>query len=134
LLLQQDSAAPIELAQQLSAEAAATLDVISQYAGEEQEHRQSFSYDTVWLLLRPILRAILWLLPEHVMTATDASGPRGSSSSSSSYMGVVYVTSVATVGLMCLQELSFPVPQSQNKQQFCTALLYSTCLSFVYAT
>jgi hypothetical protein len=71
------------------------LDVLSQYAREEQRHRRSFSYDTVWLLIRPILRAVLWLLPQHVMTAADGTGP--SSSSSSSSVELLYVTSVATV-------------------------------------
>jgi hypothetical protein len=90
----------LELAQQLSAEAADTLFLLTSYTGADQEHRRSFSYDTVWLLVRPVLRVVLWLLPQHVMTAADGTGASDSSSSSSSSMGVFYVTSVATVSQM----------------------------------
>jgi hypothetical protein len=68
------------------------LVVLIEFVGKEQWHRRSFSYDTVWLLVRPVLRVILWLLPEHVMTAADGTG-----TSSSFHTGLRYVTSVATV-------------------------------------
>jgi hypothetical protein len=117
-LLQQDSALPIQLAQQLSADAAATLEVLIKYTGALQGEC-GLSYEIVWLLVRPVLRVILWLLPEHVMTAADGTGPCTSTSSnnsnssssgnsSSNFTGVLYVTSVATVSWMCAQGLLQP--------------------------
>jgi hypothetical protein len=102
VLPQQDSASPMQPAQQLSAEAAANLDVLTRYAAEEQRHRRSFSYDTVWLLVRPVLRAVLWLLPQHVLTAAHGTG----TSSSSNSTGVHHVTAVATVSGLCLQVMT----------------------------
>jgi hypothetical protein len=102
LLPRQDCPPPTELAQQLSAEAVSTLNFLTQYAGEEQGHRRSLSYDTVWLLVRPILRVVLWLLPQHVMTAAGGTGT--SSSSSSSITGVLHVTFIATVSWVCFQD------------------------------
>jgi hypothetical protein len=95
-VLPQQDPSPIELAQQLPAEAVSMLEVLIKYTGEDQRDRRSFSYDTVWLLVRPVLHVILWLLPQHVMTAAHGTGP-----SSSNSTGVPYVTSVATVSWRC---------------------------------
>jgi hypothetical protein len=117
----QDVAPPPELAQQLSAEAAATLDVLLDHAGPNQrDSRSCFSYDTVWKLARPTLRVVLWLLPQHVVQAADGIG---SASSSSDCTGMMYVTSVATVSLSVSQD---------RLQVFAELpLLYGTCLSVV---
>lgn len=76
------------------------LDVLTKYAGAKRKDARSFPYDTVWLLVRPVLRVLLWLLPQHVMQAGDGRG----ASSSSNCIGVAYVSSVATVSWVCFQD------------------------------
>jgi hypothetical protein len=93
---QQDFAAPTELAQQLSAEAAATLDVLLKHSRPYQRAVRSLSYETVWLLVRPTLRVVLWLLPLHIVEAADGIGSSGSCT------GMADVTSIATVSLHVL--------------------------------
>jgi hypothetical protein len=117
---QQDGAAPVGLAQQLSAEVVSILGVLTQYAAQQGQGRSS-TCDTVWQLLRPMLRVILWLLPQHVMQAADGTA---TNSHSRNCNGVGYITSIATVSWFCLQEAHF-CSHSCITASMCTAVRHT---------
>jgi hypothetical protein len=70
--------------------------------------------DTIWVLLRPVLRLCLWLLPEHVHASAPQAVQQGGSPTAEGSSGgtisvdwrpkfaVLFVTSVATVSVVGL--------------------------------
>jgi hypothetical protein len=53
-----------EQSKQLSTDAATILELFREWA--------DLPADTSWVLLRPVLRLLLWLLPEHLQVVTEA--------------------------------------------------------------
>jgi hypothetical protein len=69
--LQADWMASVKQLQQLSADVTATLASLSLHTGLCQE---GSSYAAVWTIVRPLLRVLLWVLPEHVPEAPTDQG------------------------------------------------------------
>jgi hypothetical protein len=116
------------LARQLSADAVSTLDHLC--SGREGK---VVSEDAGWLLSRPLLRLLLWLLPVHVPAETPAQPPEPESAAGLSTdwkqgFAASYVRDVATVSLVCLQRRRW------YQHLFITILSSSSACSMPWST
>jgi hypothetical protein len=80
-------------AQQLSADVTHLLSTVAPLSGASAKQARGavVSYEDAWRLIRPLLRVLMWLLPEHVAQPSGLS---------STLPGAAYVQAVATVGVV----------------------------------
>jgi hypothetical protein len=76
-------------AQQVSTDITGLLSSIASLSDPNARRGPCISYEDAWRLIRPLLRVLLWLLPEHVTHAASVSATSPS---------VAYIHAVATVG------------------------------------
>jgi hypothetical protein len=98
----------IELLRQLSQDTSVLLGQLTFWAGPTQAKGGRLSYEDFWKLTRPLIRVLLWVLPEHVPEATSATSPLP-------ITGAEFVRAVATVGAegrVCLQIASLLLEHS----------------------
>jgi hypothetical protein len=89
----------IKQLRQLSEDTTGPLLTLVKYAEPESSGRRAFlSFKAMWTMVRPLLRVILWVLPEHVpdapATTTDPGNEREEQGAAT---GAQYVQAVATV-------------------------------------
>jgi hypothetical protein len=98
--LQANWRAKLKQLQQLAADTAALLTLLVKYAGLD---RGAFSYKAMWGIIRPLLRVLLWVLPEHVPDA-PADRRKGTSTATQGQWvdtGAAYVEAMITVIDLC---------------------------------